>query len=233
MLMYHGRIILVLRITYSLKYIHLNCNEVCFNLLGNSVFQEDIYIWPALFSHQGSMYFNSVPLQPNTYPAYFVHAYISVFQTGCSCVLFDFPQSRAWEKGLAVCSLLGRWSQEARVRIREKWNEEVGKANKGCALEGPTGQWAQFPWGSHWHSLRSVRSASEPFLLQVPGWSIYHGLLLPLAEGSLGPLTPIPEGSLVQFVVLINPEGRIPEVCYECLRTDAGGGGCLTLASMN
>lgn len=103
-----------------------------------------------------------------------------------------------------------------------KWE----KLTKGVLWRVPL--WAtglSSPGGPTGHSVRSVKPASEPFLLQVPGWSIYSWTPTATGWGYSGTVnSPIPEGCLVQFVALISPEGRIPEICYQCLRSHAGVG---------
>lgn len=107
----------------------------------------------------------------------FMHTSVSsklAVHASCSISPKAEPEKRAW---LHVVY----WGDDPR---KQEWGfvksemRKWEKLTKGVFCRAPLAKWAQFPWGSHWHSLISVRSASEPFLLQAPGWSIYHGLLL-------------------------------------------------------
>lgn len=165
-------------------------------------------------------------LHPHTYPAYVVHAYIWISKLAVHVSCWISPKAEPEER---TSRPVVHWGADPR---KQEWGfvksetRKWEKLTKGVLWRVPL--WATglgSPGGPSGRSMRSVKSASEPFLLQVPSWNIYSWTPTAIGWGSSGTVnSPILEGCLVQSVALISPKGRIPEICYQCLRSDAGGG---------
>lgn len=98
-------------------------------------------------------------------------------------VLFDFPQSRTWDKDLDACSLLWRWSQVGRVKGCKV--SETGKRKN--AIEGfHCKQLGLNPAGNPRNAWDMCKYAKELSTLPMPGCSIYSWIPISIGWRTLG-----------------------------------------------